>query len=144
MNRKGRSMATTFRVNGRAIEIPDGKSVYIINDQVIVDGLAYEEHRKEDGPVMRVEVKGDLSGGLFCDRSVTVAGSVKGSVQASGSVTCGSVEGGVKAGGSVKCGDVGTTVDAGGSVQCGKVDGNVRCGGSIQAGTIMGNVKRKG
>lgn len=118
-------------VNGKRINIPNGRSVSIINGNVFVDGRRYTENENlkqvniviEDGceslqvdSCDQVEVKGDVRGVLKAGGAVVIHGNALNKVNAGGSVHCGDVSGDVDAGGSVTCGNVSGSVDAGGTV----------------------------
>ena len=109
-------------INGRTINVPDGASVSIINNRVIVDGVEWSEQGEDLQGVVRVEITGYVEN-LRTDASVTVHGNVNGDVDAGGAVKCGKVAGNVRAGGSVKCDDVGLSVNAGGSVKARTIGG---------------------
>lgn len=120
-------------VNGTTVEVPDGASVSVVNNEIIVNGC------KVDSAVFSNELKIIVEGGLInlkTDRgSITVNGDVKGNVDAGGSATItGSVGGKVDASGSVSCGDVKGNVDASGSVKCGNVGGSVDASGNVMMG----------
>lgn len=104
-------MSSSITINGRTYI---GGSISVINGTVIIDGVV-QEGDKLSG-VVRIEVSGDLAS-LHTDASVTVAGDVRGDLNAGGSVTAGPVGGSVNAGGSISCGSVGGRVSAGGSVR---------------------------
>lgn len=117
-------------INGVEYDIPNGSSITVVNNIVIVDGKILNA---ENPATLKIEIHGNINE-LSCDKDVVVEGDVgwltsKGSVQCK-NVTAGSVE----AGGSVNCGDVDKSVDAGGSVNCGRVGGNVKAGGSVRHG----------
>lgn len=116
-------------VNGTTVEVPDGSSVSVVDNQVIVNGT------RMDGVTFNNNLKIVVEGGLIHLRaergSVTVNGDVTGSVNAVGSVTCGNVGGSVDATGAVTCGNVAGDVDASGSVQCGDVGGDIDATGSV-------------
>jgi hypothetical protein len=100
-------------IGGRSFS---GNSVVIRDNLIIIDGIVQETGNLSG--IVQVEVTGDLAS-LESEVSVTVNGSVHGSVLA---------------GGSVHCGDVSGSVNAGGSIHCGKVSGNTVAGGSIKVG----------
>lgn len=103
-------------LNGTTVEVPDGASVQVVNNRVLVDG---REVLCVTGTRLDVVIHEGTVRELRADGSVQ-AQQVSGSVKAGGSVTCGNVGGDVKAGGSVKCGDVTGSIDAGGSVRTGR------------------------
>ena len=122
----------TVCINGKIISVPDGASISIVNDVLIVDGKPWDEKEKLSGVVKievqgslislnvergDVDVQGDVHANVNCGGSCKVGGNVKGNVDAGGSVTCGNIAGDLDAGGSVKCGNVGGDIDAGGSVK---------------------------
>ena len=101
-----------ININGNTIEIPDGASINICNNSVIVNGNSVASYNSN---TPKIEITGNV-GSLKCSGSATVSGNVEGNVDAGGSVTCNDVHGDVDAGGSVRCGNVSGDVDAGGSV----------------------------
>lgn len=118
-------------VNGKRINIPNGRSVSVINGDVFVDGRRCTENDnlKQVNIVIegscdslqvdscdQVEVKGDVRGVLKAGGTVVVHGNVLNKVDAGGNIHCGNVSGDVDAGGSVTCGNISGSVDAGGSV----------------------------
>ncbi len=93
------------------------------------------------------------------DFSVTVEGSVEGSVSAGGDVKCDAVGGDVKAQGDVSCGivrgsaevqgdvtcgDIGKDLNAAGDVSCGDIQGNIYAGGDVNCSNVGGNVTAGG
>lgn len=106
-------------VNGKSYDIPNGASVSINNNQIIVNGVDITNgdlagnkfvniHVTIEGDVNRidcggsVEVKGN-AGNIDCGGSCTVGGNVYGSIDCGGSCHCGHVSGDIDAGGSVHC-----------------------------------------
>ena len=75
---------------------------------------------------------------------VELTGTVCGSVQAGGDVSCDAVYGNVDAGGDVTCDEVSGDVTAGGSVTCDEVSGDVRAGGDVTCDNVDGDVTAGG
>jgi hypothetical protein len=98
-------------INGVTIEVPDGQSIHVVNNTIMVGDQVV---RGQLSGIVDVRWEGPIQD-LFCDASVS----------------CQNVQGNLKAAGSVECGNVGGDIKAGGSVQCGKVAGSVKAGGSI-------------
>ena len=73
---------------------------------------------------------------ICSDFSVTVEGSVNGSVTAGSDVQCENVGESIKAGGNVSCEDVGGSVISGGNVSCEDVGGSVNADGNIDCSDI--------
>lgn len=115
-------------INGKSYNIPDGKSISVVDNRLYVDGVPYGESL----PSPRVEIvwTGPLAS-LSVDNGSVECGAVEGDVRAKGSVNSGKVNGSVIAGGSVKCDDVAGDVKAGGSISCGNVGGQASAGGSV-------------
>jgi cytoskeletal protein CcmA (bactofilin family) len=118
-------------VNRKHINVPNGRSVNIVNSAVYVDGKLYSggEDLKQANIVIEggceslqvdscnsVQVKGSVRGDLTVNGGVIIDGDVYKDVDAIGSVNCGNVSGNVTANGSVNCGNVGGSVSAKGSV----------------------------
>jgi len=104
-----------ININGKTINIPEGRNIQITRDSIIVDGKnveSYEVTKIEitiNGDVERldcngsVKVSGNVLGNIDCNGSVAVSGDVSGSINCNGSCTCGKVMGSIDAGGSVIC-----------------------------------------
>lgn len=107
-------------VNGLKYNIPENASVSVCDGVVIVNGVVIKGDVKAD----EIVVHGSLLD-LKTDLSVTVNGTVRGNVNAGGSVSCDAIGGNVNAGGSVNCDDVNGNVTAGGSVNCDEIKGKV-------------------
>ena len=101
-----------IQINGKIY--PNGKSVVIRGNSIVIDGKRVEENVSG---VVEVKVEGTLAT-LETDASVS-CDDVAGNVTAGGSVNCDNVMGSVQSGGSVNCDDVGGSVQAGGSIRCG-------------------------
>ena len=110
---------STITINGKTYS---GKSVNIINGEVIIDGVKQTGDKLQG--VVKVEITGDPAS-VDCDAPVTVKGNVKGNVIADGPVTCGDVSGDVDAAGPVTCGNVSGDVNADGPCTCVNVGGDV-------------------
>lgn len=117
-------------LNGKTYNIPDGASINIQGDQILVNGQRIDQISGTADVVIKIE---GGCGSVKIERgSVEVSGDVNGTIDSGGSVTVGGkITGHVDAGGSVTCGDVGDCVKAGGSVRCGRVSGDVDAGGSV-------------
>lgn len=103
------------QVNGQRFEVPDGSSISVVGNKILVDGqpiaATFSDSNVEikiEGPVGSINAeKGD----------VHIVGEVKGSVVAGGSVHCGDIShGSVNAGGSVVAKYINGPIYAGGSV----------------------------
>ena len=114
-----KTTVSTITINGQTYT---GRSVNIINGEVIIDGVKQTGDKLQG--VVKVEITGDPAS-VDCDAPVTVKGNVKGNVIADGPVTCGDVGGDVDADGPVTCGNVQGDVDADGPCTCGNVGGDV-------------------
>jgi len=120
-------------VNGKTFEVPDGSSVNIVNNVVLINGQPYEGPGYDDKR-FKIEITGGVANVKVERGDVTVNGDVGGNADAGGNITCGSVAGNADAGGNVTCGDVKGDVDAGGNVKCGKIAGDVDAGGNVRHG----------
>lgn len=109
---KRNGSTNTIIINGVRIETT-GNNISVQGNSIFVDGKQVSTNLVG---TVEVRFEGDLAS-LETHGSATINGSVKGDIDASGSI---------------KCGDVGGSVDAGGSVNCGNVQGDVDAGGSIQ------------
>lgn len=104
---------STMRINGKTYNIPNGKSISMINGSVYVDGKLLTDAPDLSG-VLEIKWDGELAS-LTTDLSVS-CDNVSGDVHAGQHVTCGRVEGSVNANGHVTCGRVVGDVKAGGHV----------------------------
>lgn len=132
-----------INVNGVKIEVPDGSTITVVNDEVRVNGRTLSVGKVED--TVKFEVTGTLLA-LKVDRgNVTVNGNVQGHVDAGGSVEVrGDVGAHVDAGGNVVCHHVHGYVDSGGNVNCGAVEGDVDAGGNVTCGPVKGDIDAGG
>lgn len=103
---------STIIVNGRRIDLPNGRNISVVNNRVFVDGKEVTDSALSG--IVEIKWEGPLA-----------------NLECAASVSCGDVGGSVRASGSVNAGDVGGDVKAGGSVNCGRVDGSVKAGGSV-------------
>lgn len=99
-------------INGKSINFTSGSSIVVNNGKIVVDGQTIHSGSEQ----ILVEVHGDVNN-LRSDNSVTVKGSVLGSVDAGNSVHCGDVQGDVEAGNSVHARQVKGKAKAGNSVK---------------------------
>lgn len=100
-------------INGKVIEVQNGKNISVVNDQVYVDGQLVDSGLSG---IVKIQFEGDLA-----------------SLKTSGNVDVhGSVEGNLTAGGNVESGDVTGNISAGGNISCGCVTGNASAGGNIK------------
>jgi hypothetical protein len=108
-----------MNIGGKFYNIPDGASVSVVNNTVLVDGKRIPS---DDVTICDVVIEGD-TGSVRSDGSVTVKGNVNGSVDTKGSANTGNVTGDINAGGSVHASDITGSVNAGGSVNANKIGG---------------------
>ena len=106
-----------MNINGKTYNIPDGANVSVVNNVVLVDGKRIPT---DDVKISDIVIEGN-TGPVRSDGSVTVNGSVNGSVSAGGSVKCENIHGEVKTGGSVHATSIVGSVSAGGSVKANKI-----------------------
>ena len=99
-------------VNGQSFLV-NGSNICVSNGTVMVDGKVITS---ELSGTVEIKFEGDIASLDVRQGSATIRGSVKGDVDAGGSIQCGNVLGDVDAGGSVQCGNIGGDIDAGGSV----------------------------
>ncbi len=124
-------------INNKRIEVPNGSSISVINNEVYVDGKLWVDKDSmsdiaKENPQITIKIEGDV-GSLTSSGSVEVSGKVNGDISAKGSVTCGDVSGSVSAGSLVKVnGNVGHDVDAGSYAE---IRGDVY--GDIDAGSFV-------
>lgn len=116
-NKMNFSSGNQMQINGVMINVPSNASVSVINGQLYVNGKKYDGEELENKQVVHVTLQGDIKD-IDCVGSVTVNGSVNGSIECGGSVTVdGSVDGSIDCGGSCTVlGNHQGRIDAGGSV----------------------------
>lgn len=127
----GRHNLGTMTINGRTYT---GNSIQMIGNRIVIDGKDVTDASGVDmKSVLEIKVTGDVQD-VSADKGLTVVGTVKGNIDARGSVNCEDIKGDVKAGGSVNADNVGGSVYANGSVNCDRVSGSVQAGGSVRHG----------
>lgn len=116
-NKMNFSNGNQMQINGVMINVPSNASVSVINGQLYVNGKKYDGEELENKQVVHVTIQGDIKD-IDCGGSVTVNGSVNGSIECGGSVTVdGRVDGSIDCGGSCTVlGNHQGRIDAGGSV----------------------------
>lgn len=95
------NISGTVTINGRSFS---GRNVSIVNNQVIVDGVA---QKMDLPPVINVVVNGDCSDIDNHAGDITIKGSAASVKTGSGNIQCGNVNGNVKAGsGNIRCSNI--------------------------------------
>lgn len=103
-----------IRVGDTVIEAPDGSSISVTDNQIIVNGVVRDEYKGRF--FEKVEITGNVES-LKAGGSVVITGNC-GQVEAGDSVECKDVYGSVRAGDSVHCGNITGSVKAGDSIHC--------------------------
>ena len=117
-------MSNRVSINGRTIEVPNGRNLSIINNKVYVDGKLYDTDKEfPETKVFNIVIEGNVEKVENEEGSITVNGSA-GSISA--------VNGNVSVGGSVS-----------GSVS--SVNGDMRISGTVggSVSTVNGDIKQK-
>lgn len=124
---------STVNVNGKVYNIPNGKSISVINDKVFVDGKLFAGEEDSNVKTINITIEGNVDTVEVdsCNK-LEINGDVNGPLITGGSATVsGNVSQGVQTGGSLKCGDIGGNVNAFGSVKCGDIKGAITSYGAI-------------
>lgn len=102
-------------VNGISINVPNGSSISVINNQVYIDGVLSKGGEPVNN-ILKIEVHGDITLNQ-CDGNLHVLGNIRGPVSVDGNLQCsGQINGDVRADGNVICGKISGFVKAGGNI----------------------------
>ncbi len=116
---------TTMTVNGRTINVPNGKNLTVRNGRVFVDGVEYFGDGDPKPCILEVKI---------------TEGTIQ-EVNVDGSLSCNDIAGSVRIDGSMSCRNVGGNVTIDGSLQCNDIQGSVKADGSVMANYIYNRSK---